>query len=81
MKAELKTVALKTGTDDAPVVERDPACYDLADFYERTDCITQWGAVTAYDNELTKRFVDTVVVKDEGIEVKFKAGISVEVGK
>ena len=58
----------------------DPAaCYDLADFYERTDRITQWGPLTAYDNTLTKRFVDQVVVHQDSIEVRFKAGISVDV--
>lgn len=74
------TVALKTGTDDVAIeVAKSPACYDLADFYERTDCITQWGPVTKYDNDLTRRFVEKIEVNDDGIEVRFKAGISVDV--
>ena len=74
------TVALKTGTDDVAIeVAKPPACYDLADFYERTDCITQWGPVTKYDNDLTRRFVEKIEVNDDGIEVRFKAGISVDV--
>jgi predicted hydrocarbon binding protein len=74
------TVALKTGTDDVAIeVAKSPACYDLADFYERTDCITQWGPVAKYDNDLTRRFVEKIEVNDDGIEVRFKAGISVDV--
>ena len=37
------------------------------------------GPLTEYDNELFKRFVDKVVVKENGFEVRFKAGISVKV--
>ena len=79
--AKVKT-ALKTGTDNETVEEPevDPAaCYDLADFYERTDRITQWGPVKAFDDDLTKRFVDKIVVQQDGIEVQFKAGIAVKV--
>jgi len=74
--------ALKTGTDNKTVEEPevDPAaCYDLADSYERTDRITQWGPVKAFDDDLTKRFVDKIVVQQDGIEVQFKAGIAVKV--
>ena len=68
------------GDQSTDLATVDPAaCYDLADFYERTDRITQWGPLTAYDNTLTKRFVDQVVVHQDSIEVRFKAGISVDV--
>ena len=73
---------LKTGTDNETLEGeeggKDPAaCYDLADFYERTDRIRQWGPLKEYDNEMTKRYIDKVVVKQDGIEVCFKAGINV----
>ncbi len=73
---------IKTGTDNAAAgdAERDPAaCYDVHDFYERTDNITQRGPVKEYDNELTRRFVDRFVIQPEGIDVRFKAGITINV--
>ena len=73
---EGQTELLKTGTDDVPIT--NPACYDLVDFYERTDEITQWGPVTEYDNEMVQRFVEKIVVLDDGLEIRFKAGISVK---
>ena len=79
---EERPALLKTGTDDAAIeVARDPACYDLADFYDRTDEISQWGPVTEYDDDLVRRFVEKVTVLDNGLEVKFKAGISVKIEK
>ena len=79
---EERTALLKTGTDDAAIeVARDPACCDFADFYDRTDEISQWGPVTEYDDALVRRFVEKVTVLDDGLEVKFKAGISVKVEK
>lgn len=83
MRIPVKTkTTLKTGTDDEAVEEPevDPAaCYDLTDFYERTDRITQWGKLKAFDDDLTKRFVDKIVVQQDGIEVQFKAGIAVKI--
>ena len=74
---------LKTGTDDESVEEEtqtDPAaCYDLMDFYERTDNITQWGPVKGFDNDMVKRFIEKVIVQQDGIDVLFKAGITVRV--
>ena len=57
----------------------DGSCSDIETFYGMTDHILQWGPLTEYDNELFKRFVDKVVVKENGFEVRFKAGISVKV--
>lgn len=81
MKGERRSgEVLMTGTDGVAItMPKDPACYELADFYERTDEITQWGAVTEYDNNLVRRFVKEILVKADSLEVKFKAGISVEV--
>jgi len=57
----------------------DGSCSDIETFYGMTDQILQWGPLTEYDNKLFKRFVDKVVVKENGFEVRFKAGISVKV--
>ena len=79
MKEERREI-LMTGTDGVPItIEKNPACYYLADFYERTDRITQWGEVASYDNDLVRRFVERITVLEDGLEVKFKAGISVKV--
>ena len=36
------------------------------------------GIITAYDNDMVVRFLDKVIVKDDGYEVWFKGGIMVE---
>lgn len=60
---------------------RSAACYDIADFYERTDRMTQWGPVQEYDDALTKRFVECFIVQQDGILVRFKAGVEVMVAQ
>ena len=60
---------------------RSAACYDIADFYERTDRMTQWGPVQEYDDALTKRFVKCFIVQQDGILVRFKAGVEVMVAQ
>ena len=37
------------------------------------------GQMEAWGNDLVIRYLDRVVVKDDGYEVVFKAGVSVEV--
>lgn len=79
MRSE-RPAMLMTGTSDVAIAaEKLAACYDLADFYERTDEITQWGLVNDYDNDLVQRFIEKIIVKEKGIEVKFKAGITVTI--
>lgn len=56
------------------------ACYDLADFFERTDCISQWGPVKEYDDAMVNRFIKCFTVTQDGIVVLFKAGVEVSVG-
>ena len=43
-----------------------------------TDRILQWGPLKEYDNELFKRFVEKVVVREKGLEIRFKAGLVVK---
>jgi hypothetical protein len=38
------------------------ACYELADFFERTDCITQWGPVKEYDDALGRKLIEKITV-------------------
>lgn len=56
----------------------DGSCSDIGTFYGLTDRILQWGPLTEYDNELFKRFVEKVVVREKGLEVWFKAGLIVK---
>ena len=56
----------------------DGSCSDIETFYGLTDRIVQWGPLKEYDNELFKRFVEKVVVREKGIEVRFKAGLVVK---
>jgi hypothetical protein len=65
--------------DGAGDSERPAACYDLADFFERTDCISQWGPVKEYDDTMVNRFIKCFTVTHDGIVVVFKAGLEVEV--
>jgi len=37
------------------------------------------GRMEAFNNDLVIRYLDSVVVKDDGYEVVFKAGVTVEV--
>ena len=37
------------------------------------------GRMEAFNNDLVIRYLDRVVVKDDGYEVAFKAGVTVEV--
>ena len=50
-------------------------CTTIADFYVRTDRITQKGRVLLFDEWLVKRFVDRIIVHDKSLDVVFIAGI------
>jgi hypothetical protein len=41
--------------------------------------LTEDGQMDAFNNDLVIRYLDRVVVKDDGYEVVFKAGVTVEV--
>lgn len=62
-----------------PAEEKDPACYTLEDFYERTDGIELTGRVREFDGGLVRRFVEAVEVRPESLVVRFKAGVNVEI--
>ena len=41
--------------------------------------LTEDGRMETFNNDLVIRYLDKVVVKEDGYEVAFKAGVSVEV--
>ena len=55
------------------------ACYDTDDFIRRTSKRYGSDALDHFDDDLTRRFVEKVVVKEDSIEVRFKAGIEVTI--
>ena len=66
-------------------VEETGACRDYDDFFSRTKytvpegVLDENGRMEAFNNDLVIRYLDRVVVKDDGYEVAFKAGVTVEV--
>ena len=65
--------------------EETGACRDYDDFFSRTrytvpeGVLDENGRMEAFNNDLVIRYLDRVVVKDDGYEVAFKAGVTVEV--
>ena len=68
-----------------PVGEETGACRDYDDFFSRTrytvpqGVLDENGRMEAFNNDLVIRYLDRVVVRDDGYEVVFKAGVTVEV--
>ena len=64
--------------------EETGACRDYDDFFSRTrytvpeGMLDENGRMEAFNNDLVIRYLDRVVVKDDGYEVAFKAGVIVE---
>ena len=54
------------------------SCTDIADFYTRTDLITQHGPVHEFDELMVRRFVETIIIRQKSIAIKFKTGITIE---
>ena len=68
-----------TGAVDGtgPSCDHSAACYDLADFYDRTDRIP--ANTSSYSEDLVKRYIQSITVKAKCLVVKFKAGVEVKV--
>ena len=66
-------------------VDKEPgACYDADEFFRMTrphysDTVIGEGRVIGYDNEMAIRYLDRVVVNDDGYEIRLKGGISITV--
>ena len=64
---------------------RDGSCCDYDDFWSRTKytvpegVLAEDGSVACFDNDLVIRYLDKVIVEEDGYEVSFKAGVTVEV--
>ena len=65
--------------------EESGACHDYDDFFSRTrytvpeGVLDENGQMERFNNDLVIRYLDRVVVQDDGYEVAFKAGVRVEV--
>ena len=65
--------------------EESGACRDYDDFFSRTrytvpeGVLDENGRMETFNNDLVIRYLDKVIVKDDGYEVVFKAGVTVEV--
>ena len=70
---------------EAETVEETGACNDYDDFFNRTrytvpeGVLDENGRMEAFNNDLVIRYLDRVIVNDDGYEVVFKAGVRVEV--
>ena len=74
--------ASKAGTGDRDC--EDAACCDYDDFFKRTsrikDCsVIGDGRIESFSNDMVTRYLEKVLVQDDGYEVWFKAGIKVDV--
>ena len=63
----------------------DGSCRGYDDFFSRTKytvpegVLDENGRMERFNNDLVIRYLDRVIVKDDGYEVVFKAGVSVKV--
>ena len=68
-----------------PEGEETGACRDYDDFCSLTrytvpeSVLDENGRMEAFNNDLVIRYLDRVVVKEDGYEVEFKAGVKVQV--
>ena len=65
--------------DHAEQEQKNAACYDLFDFYDRTDRVDQEGPVTEATEDLIKRYIASVTVNRENLVIRFKAGAEITV--
>ena len=71
-------------TREAEAGEETGACHDYDDFFRRTSytvpegVLDENGRMDAFNNDLVIPYLEKVVVKDDGYEVTFKAGVTVE---
>ena len=62
---------IQNGSDDLPPNECEGAF--------PKGVLDENGRMESFNNDLVIRYLDRVVVKDDGYEVAFKAGVTVEV--
>ena len=54
------------------------ACYDTDDFIRRTSRRYEPDTLEHFDDDLVRRFVEKVIVKEDSITVSFKAGFEIQ---
>jgi len=69
---------------DAYTGAESPACYDYDDFFRRTSTIRDSdiisdGKIESFSNETVVKYLEKVLVTEDGYEVWFKAGVSVSI--
>ena len=70
---------------EADAIEETGACRDYDDFFSRMKytvpegVLDEKGTMTGFDNDLVIRYLDRVIVHEDGYEVVFKTGTVVEV--
>ena len=75
----------KGGAQNTGETVDDGSCRDYDDFFSRTrytvpeGVLDENGRMVGFNNDLVIRYLDRVIVKDDGYEVVFKAGVTVEV--
>ncbi len=63
----------------------EAACYDYDEFFRRTrmeledGVLDKEGRLTGFYDDLISRYIDTVLVLDDGYEVNFRAGLTIKV--
>lgn len=72
------------GSVDAHGGDESPACYDYDDFFRRTSTIRDSdvigdGQIESFSNETVVKYLEKVIVQDDGYEVWFKAEVSASI--
>ena len=75
---------MRLDDDEREAPESHGACRDYEDFFRWTkhpvpEGLILNGQITRFDNDMVIRYLDTATVTKNGFEVKFKAGITVNV--
>lgn len=82
----LELISSLSGDDDdeQSVDEKSRACYDYEEFFRRTryepdEGVIVGGRIVKFEQKMITRYLESVVVNDEDYEVRFKAGLSVNI--
>ena len=73
-KTNLQDVQRSSPQDSA-----SPACRELPDFFRRTDRLDVAGPITDFRDDLVTRFLEKLLVYPDRLEIRFKAGIALEI--
>ena len=80
----VEQMAMRPKKKEEKAEKGDGSCYDYEEFfrltrYEVPKGILENGRMVRFDNGLVIRYLDKVIVEDDGYRVLFKAGLEVEV--